>query len=143
MEPTIVSLDKMRKFLESRSVKPSYQRLRILEYLITHRNHPSVDTIYTTLSKEIPTLSRTTIYNTLKLFAENDIVSTLTIVDSELRYDFTVTPHAHFQCNKCGAVLDVPLETDLFKLEYIAGHKTEDVQIHFKGLCKNCLFVAE
>lgn len=139
MEPTAVSMDKIRSFLESRSVKPSYQRLRILEYLMINRNHPSVDTIFNSLSKDIPTLSRTTIYNTLKLFAQHDIVTTLTIVDSELRYDFTKVPHAHFQCTQCGHVFDVTLETDIYEMEYVEGHKTEDIQINFKGLCKNCL----
>ncbi|MCP5102172.1 MAG: transcriptional repressor [bacterium] len=141
MEPASLSMDKIRNFLESRSVKPSYQRLRVLDYLMTHRDHPSVDTIFNSLSKEIPTLSRTTIYNTLKLFSQKGIVSTLTIVDNELRYDLDLskTPHAHFQCGKCGGVYDIILDTDLYGREYIDGHKTEDIQIHFKGLCKNCL----
>ena len=51
-------------YLKSHEIKPSFQRMRIFEYLITHRNHPTVEMIYKSLVKEIPTLSKTTVYNT-------------------------------------------------------------------------------
>ena len=51
-------------------IHPSVQRIAIMDYLIKHRTHPTVDEVYTALSDEIPTLSKTTVYNTLKLFAE-------------------------------------------------------------------------
>ena len=38
-----------------------------MEYLMAHRTHPTVDEIYLALSPSIPTLSKTTVYNTLKL----------------------------------------------------------------------------
>ena len=43
------------------NIKPSYQRMQILGYLDAFRNHPTVETIYQALVKNIPTLSRTTI----------------------------------------------------------------------------------
>ena len=52
------------------NIKPSMQRIAIMEYLMEHRTHPSADEIYTALSPSMPTLSKTTVYNTLKLFAE-------------------------------------------------------------------------
>ena len=42
------------------------QRIAIMEYLMEHRTHPSADEIYTALSPSMPTLSKTTVYNTLK-----------------------------------------------------------------------------
>jgi Fur family transcriptional regulator, peroxide stress response regulator len=135
----VVSMDKMRDFLESRQVKPSFQRLKILEYLMKNRNHPSVETIFQALDDEIPTLSRTTVYNTLNLFSGKGIVSSLTIVDNELRYDLTVEPHAHFQCSKCSRVLDIPIENDLFFTKSIEDHRVEEIHITFKGICKDCL----
>ncbi len=133
------SMEDMRNYLASRDVKPSFQRLKILDYLRKSRAHPSVDTIFNALYEEIPTLSRTTIYNTLKLFTRHGIVNTLTIAEGELRYDFFKSPHAHFQCHQCGQVLDIVLDTQLFGTQFIEGHKADDVQINFKGLCKNCL----
>jgi Fe2+ or Zn2+ uptake regulation protein len=137
------SINKMRFFLESKSVKPSYQRLKILEYLMKSREHPSVDEIFQELSGEIPTLSKTTVYNTLSLFAEKGIAISLTIVNNELRYDLVKEPHAHFQCVDCKKVFDIHIENDLFLTNSIAEHRVEEIQITFKGICKNCLKMKE
>ena len=134
-----VTLDKMRAFLESKSVKPSYQRLKILEYLMRNRDHPSVDTIFQALCGEIPTLSKTTVYNTLSLFAEKEIAASLTIVNNELRYDLLEEPHAHFQCVECKRVYDVPIKDNLVFTSSIDDHRVEEIQMTLKGVCKNCL----
>jgi Fur family transcriptional regulator, peroxide stress response regulator len=134
-----VSMDKMKGFLESKQVKPSYQRLKILEYLMKNRNHPSVDIIFQALAEGIPTLSKTTVYNTLSLLSEKGIVSSLTIVNNELRYDLMIEPHAHFQCTKCAKVIDIPMENDLFLTTSIETHRVEEIQITFKGVCGDCL----
>jgi Fur family transcriptional regulator, peroxide stress response regulator len=133
-----ISMDKMRGYLESRKVKPSYQRLKILEYLAVNRNHPSVETIYKSLCGEIPTLSKTTVYNTLSLFTEKGIVSSLTIVNNELRYDLMFEPHAHFQCSSCGKLFDIPMKSDLFLTDTIEEHQVHEIQVTFKGTCKEC-----
>ena len=48
------------KRLQNHNIKPSVQRIAIMNYLIEHRTHPTVDEIYTALSPSIPTLSKTT-----------------------------------------------------------------------------------
>lgn len=138
-ETGAISIDKIRGFLESKGVKPSFQRLKILEYLLKHRNHPSVDTIFQALGGDIPTLSKTTVYNTLSLFTQKGIVSSLTVVNNELRYDVLKEPHGHFQCAICSRLYDIPLKSDLFLTDFIEEHQVEDIQVTFKGICKNCL----
>ncbi|NIM16602.1 MAG: transcriptional repressor [Candidatus Aminicenantes bacterium] len=138
-ETGAISIDKIRGFLESKGVKPSFQRLKILEYLLKHRNHPSVDTIFQALGDDIPTLSKTTVYNTLSLFTQKGIVASLTVVNNELRYDVLKDPHAHFQCAICSRLYDIPLKNDLFQTDFIEDHQVEDIQVTFKGVCKNCL----
>jgi Fur family transcriptional regulator, peroxide stress response regulator len=51
--------------LINRAIRPSYQRLKILEYLTNNQSHPTVDQIFQNLHLEIPTLSKATVYNTL------------------------------------------------------------------------------
>ena len=80
-----LSLDELRAHMEKEGIHQSYHRLKILEYMMNHRTHPTVDMIYKGLSKEIPTLSKTTVYNTLKLFLSKDIVQELTIEEKEMR----------------------------------------------------------
>jgi len=54
---------KLRKTLKEKGISPSVQRLKVYEYIMSHRNHPSVDMIYDDIKNEIPTLSKTTVYN--------------------------------------------------------------------------------
>ena len=54
------------KRLQNHNIKPSVQRIAIMNYLIEHRTHPTVDEIYTALSPSIPTLSKTTVLQYLE-----------------------------------------------------------------------------
>jgi len=131
-------MEKLSAYLEEAGIQPSYQRLKILEYLQAHRTHPTVDMIYKNLSKEIPTLSKTTVYNALKLFVANGIVQELTIEEKEVRYDADTKPHAHFKCIECGNVYDIALESSIFDTETIEGHKVIERHVYLKGFCKDC-----
>lgn len=72
-------MDKVKQHLTDHGVKPSIQRLAIMKYLMEHRTHPTADMIFNDLYKEIPTLSKTTVYNTLKLLTEHGAVRTIGI----------------------------------------------------------------
>ena len=47
-------------------MKLTPQRLAILKYLEANREHPSAADIFRAVSKEYPTMSLSTVYNTLK-----------------------------------------------------------------------------
>ena len=89
------------EYLLGYHIKPSVQRIAIMDYLLNHKTHPCIDEIYTALCKEIPTLSKTTVYNTLKLFVEHGAAKMLTIDEKNACFDGDVHPHAHFQCKVC------------------------------------------
>ncbi len=129
----------LRDVLIQKGVKPSFQRIYILQYIMNTSTHPSVDTIFNALYQEIPTLSRTTVYNTLNLFAQKGIVTALNISDTELHYDYLETPHAHFKCVMCQKIYDIPLESELLNVNDYHGHQINETQINFKGICKDCL----
>ncbi|MGL4985576.1 MAG: Fur family transcriptional regulator [Treponemataceae bacterium] len=95
------------KVLTDHGIRPSLQRLQIYDFLYRNKIHPTVDTIYLALAKNIPTLSKTTVYNTLKLFLQHSLINSLTIEDEELRYDAELKDHAHFKCTKCGKLFDI------------------------------------
>ncbi len=134
-----VDIKSIQDFLISKGINPSFQRLKIYEYLKKADFHPTVDNIYNELIKIIPTISKTTIYNTLKLFVEKGIAQSLTIDENEVRYDCNVKPHAHLKCIKCGSVYDVYIENINFDYDIVDGHKVLDCHIYLRGICKNCL----
>lgn len=125
----------IRYRLSAAGIKPSPQRMAIARYIAGSCEHPTVDHIYAALQEEYPTLSRTTVYNTVKLLCDTGCIAAITIDPDAVRYDYNVTPHAHFLCNECGALHDLPLESYPAPPE---GYMASDVQIYFRGVCKNC-----
>lgn len=119
-------------------IYPTPQRVKILEYLRSTKEHPTADIIYEKLKKELPYLSKTTVYNTLKLFKEKGIIQELTIDPEERRFDGNPEPHVHFKCLKCGKVFDIKDEIKIQKKEKIEGHIIKEVHLYLKGICKNC-----
>jgi len=127
-------------YLIENGINPSYQRVKIIEYLLKKRNHPTIDMIFGDLKKEMPTLSRTTIYNTLKLFIKNNIVKPLTIEDNILRYDVETNMHGHFKCIQCGAIVDINLNSRDLDVQLFTDFDITEHHIYFKGNCnkKSC-----
>lgn len=126
-------------YLRNHGIKPSLQRIAIMEYLLSHRIHPTVEDIYNALCEKIPTLSRTTIYNTMKLFASQGAVQVLTIDEKNTRFDVDVTLHAHFQCCSCGKILDISLGDDVcLPTVRIGNLEVTESHLYYKGFCPNC-----
>jgi Fur family transcriptional regulator, peroxide stress response regulator len=125
-------------FLLEHGIRPSYQRLRIWGYLAATKEHPSVETIYRSLAPDIPTLSRTTVYNSLSLFIEKGIVQPILIEETETRYDADTSQHGHFRCRVCGRVYDFPLAAGGLAPRLPAGFKAELVQLCCQGVCASC-----
>jgi len=133
------NLNKMKEILLEHGIGPSYQRIKIFDFLMKQRIHPSVDEIYQAVYKEIPTLSKTTVYNTLNLFAEHGMVRMLTLVDGEARYDVDMSNHVHFVCDRCGKIYDIFTEEPFFKKEYLDGHQVREEHVYLRGVCRECL----
>jgi len=133
-----ITIDNVGDFLKSNNIKPSYQRIKIFEYLLHSKDHPHVDEIYRALIDRIPTLSKTTVYNTLSLFIEKGIAHMITIEGNEIRYDADTSEHGHFKCDSCGRVYDfdaefLDIETNLSE-SFIVSQK----DIFFRGICPAC-----
>jgi len=128
-----------KELLEARGLRPTYPRLKILEYLEKHENHPTVEMIYDDLVKKIPTISRTTIYNTLNALLEKKIIYSITITGTETRYDHRDVPHHHLLCKRCGKIIDVDIKCPYVEDKEIDGHRIEERYGYFKGICKECL----
>lgn len=129
-----------KKYLESCGIKASVQRIAIMDYLLSHKTHPTVDEIYTSLAEDYPTLSRTTVYNTLNLFSQYGAVLTLNLSGTTAHYDGDTSTHGHFLCTHCNKIFDLEIEdTSFIEKNKPEGFEIEDVQLYYKGICINCL----
>ncbi len=132
-----MDVENLQSILREYSIKPSVHRIKILEYLLKHRTHPTVDHIYRQLAPQIPTFSKTTVYNTLTLFEEKGLVKSIAIPDNQLRYDLYEKPHAHFRCRECREIMDIPMDFDVPLLDK-DNFEVSSVQVFYSGLCDKC-----
>ena len=134
-----VSMKDLEKELKKKNINLSHQRLKILEYLTENQTHPTVDQIFTELQEDIPTLSKTTVYNTLKLLVKSDLVKVITIEDNEARYDINTEGHGHFKCESCRRIYDFGIDFDLLESRELKDFEINEKNVYFKGVCPRCL----
>ncbi|MCX7911127.1 MAG: transcriptional repressor [Endomicrobia bacterium] len=125
-----------KEILSQKGLRPTIQRIKVYEYLLTHRTHPDVENIYKDLKKEIPTISRTTIYNTLKELVKNGLILEIP-TEYKLCFDGYTQKHSHFICEMCEKIFDLDLDLK-FKENKISGHIIKSFCVMFKGICINC-----
>ncbi|KPU42889.1 peroxide operon regulator [Oxobacter pfennigii] len=133
------SFEDLKKELKVKNIQLSHQRLKVLEYLVKNQCHPTVDMIFTDLHKDISTLSKTTVYNTLRILVEAGLVRVINIEDNEARYDIIVENHGHFKCECCGTIYNFSIDIDSLASEDLINFRINDKNVYFKGVCPRCL----
>lgn len=129
----------IHNYLAKHDVKPTMQRVIIMKYLIEHRTHPTIDEIFCDLVSSVPTLSKATVYNTLKLLYEKKAVLSLTIDEKNVRYDAYTDIHAHFKCKTCGKIFDIDIdENSIPPFKSPSNFKLDETQVYYIGECDNC-----
>ena len=122
------------------------QREAILRVLMNTKSHPTADLIYDEVKKEIPNISKGTVYRNLKVLQENGQVSELNLNGTISRFEVKQDSHYHFRCEKCGRVsdIDMPVNIELDQqVEKRTGLKISYHQLEFRGLCKDCQQLSE
>ena len=133
----ITKMKAVKTRLEEAGIKPSLQRMAVMGYLMEHKTHPTVEEIYAALSPTIPTLSKTTVYNTLKLLHSHGSILMLTIDENCTRYDADTSQHAHFICVTCGKVYDLEFP-EIGHVALEDGFITSELHLYVKGICAKC-----
>ena len=135
-----VSRAELKEELINAGIRPSVQRLAIFEYVRKSCQHPTAEVVYEALKDDLGSLSLTTVYNTLKLFVDAELISMLTIDDTFRCFDGNRCCHAHFRCNNCGKIVDLQMKKDFISLvEGLGGYDVVDAQLYLKGTCPACL----
>ena len=118
------------------------KRNAILSYLQSTTDHPSAEMVYAGLKPEIPDLSLGTVYRNLSLFKQQGLVSSVATVKGVERFDGNTSPHVHFLCTECDAVIDLTEMQVPDSLRTVAegcsGGRVEQCQLSFSGLCRDC-----
>ena len=130
-------MDELVKRLKEKGIVLTIQRMAVLECLLKECMHPTVEELHTALKQKFPTISLATVYNTLEMLKQADVVHELHI-GKEKRFDPTAESHHHFHCRVCKKIIDIGVACKYSKAGWIDDHKVENVQGVFYGVCSDC-----
>jgi Fe2+ or Zn2+ uptake regulation protein len=131
-------MNKIVQQFAQHGLRPSPQRMAVLKYLCDHKTHPTAETIYGALAPKYPTLSRTTVYQTLEKLYESGLAQKIVIEDGQMRFDADMSNHGHFKCNACGEVFDFFYAQDFPFPQMENGFVIHEQHLYYKGLCPAC-----
>lgn len=124
-----------------RGLPVTRQRRAVFASLVEREDHPSADDVYETVRRQLPRISRMTVYRILGNFVSLGLVQKTCHPGSVARFDPKLHQHHHLVCVDCGAILDVEGQRlgkvvlpDVRRL----GFEIQDYQIHFRGRCAAC-----
>lgn len=114
------------KTLETRcqeaGLKMTGQRRTILKILEESEDHPSVETVYARAKDEDASISIATVYRTLSLLEEMDLIIKREFNESFARYDTNTDHHHHLIDMESGEVIEFKNE-ELEKIKLRIAHE--------------------
>lgn len=138
-DESVFNDNKLADMMHLSGIRPSVHRLAILSFVANAKTHPSADEIFTELKGRFPSLSRTTIYNSLHTLTDAGLLKELEIDSRNKHFDLAPQqPHSHFICRRCARIFDMPLPCSLQKTTS-PGFMVDSVEIYYKGICPDCM----
>lgn len=115
------------------------QRMMILRLLREDTSHPNAEDIFRRVRAEYPGVSLKTVYNTLDLLNEKNMIQELVIEPRKKRYCPDPAPHHHFLCTSCKKVVDIFQDIPVrIEKKLLKGFRIDNNQIVFRGICADC-----
>lgn len=119
----------------------SKKREAILESLKGTKTHPSAEWIYLQLKPIYSDLSMGTVYRNLQQLKEERIIKSIATVKGNERYDYDISEHPHFICEKCGKVLDLITQGTYIDHSAFKNNNVliKSYELILKGQCEDCI----
>jgi Fur family peroxide stress response transcriptional regulator len=113
----------------------------ILAALEQDHTHPTAEYLYDTLRQTHPSLSLSTVYQTLDVFIRTGLCRRVSGLGDRLRVDGTQQDHDHAVCHLCGAIFDVV--RDQIQLPpppgYLSnGMMVTGIRFEYEVVCVSC-----
>ncbi|MDQ7085197.1 MAG: Fur family transcriptional regulator [Sulfurovum sp.] len=133
-----------KHILKQNKLKFTNQREIVLYTLYTNTQHFTSEDLYLLIKKEYPQLSIgiATVYRTLTLLEENDIVSSISLGVQGKKYEIANKPHHdHIICEICHTIVEFENKEIEELQDVIAkenGFKLTNHLMQLYGVCKVC-----
>lgn len=118
------------------------QRAIILDEVEQADGHLTAAEIYDRVQQRLPSIAYGTVYRTLHLLAEHDLILELTFADQASRFDKRTDRHDHVICNECGSLMDVNVPVSGTCERVAAEQSGWEITRHhtlFEGVCPSCI----
>jgi Fur family transcriptional regulator, iron response regulator len=117
--------------LQTHGLKPTEQRIRIAELLMSVPTHMTAEQILAAVRRGGERVSKATVYNTLKVLAQRGLVRQINLDPQRSVYDSTRVPHHHFHDLETGELRDIdPNDIAFSRLPTLPeGMETEAVEV--------------
>jgi Fur family transcriptional regulator, ferric uptake regulator len=132
--------------LKERALKSTAQRDDIARVFFEIGHHISAEELYHEVKKVNTHVGYATIYRTLRLLKECDLVQERHFDEGQARYETVAERHHdHFICERCGRIIEFENE-DIERLqEMVARQLKAELRRHkmeLYGVCADCLAAA-
>ncbi len=130
------------KILHEKGRRLTPQRMLVVEILHNADRHISAEEIYKQLHKRYPYANISTVYRTLELLKELNLVTETDFGEGRVRYHVAEKGHHHhLVCHSCGKIVDLE-ESALYSLKDALlrkyGFDADLRHLAISGECKTC-----
>lgn len=112
------------------------QRREVLSVILSERDHPTANDVYSRAQKRMPTISLATVYNCLEALVSHGIVRQVNIERESSRYCPNLADHCHFQDENTGKIHDVVFKKGVKLEDFLdlpQGTEVSHLEISLKG----------
>jgi Fe2+ or Zn2+ uptake regulation protein len=120
--------------LREHGIQPSAQRLAVAEYVLATCDHPSAEEVLQEAQRNLPMISRATVYNTLNLFVQKRLLREHVLAAGRTVFDCNMAPHHHFVDEATGDIHDVPWEAlSVDRIGRLTGYDIREYMVVLRG----------
>lgn len=146
--------EQFKSLLKRNGLKVTTQRVTILEVLNSRPNeHLTAEEIYDLVREKYPDIGLATVYRTIQLLSDLNLIDKLNLDDGYVRYEIgrkgseeACHHHHHLICLDCGniyAFQDDLLEALEDRIRKTLGFEVVDHEVKLYGHCEECLKKAD
>ncbi|HEY7270407.1 MAG TPA: Fur family transcriptional regulator [Dehalococcoidia bacterium] len=124
--------------LRGQGFKITTPRYRVIEWLVAHENNFTAEELATELAE----VGRATVYRTLKLLQDQDLVCKVVLGDGSVAYRMShKVHHHHLVCLSCGATEDIGrcgVDDVIASVREVTDYDVVGHRIEIYGICPDC-----
>jgi Fur family peroxide stress response transcriptional regulator len=135
-------IESFYKLCREKRLKITPQRIEVYKALMSSDEHPSAETVYKKVKKNLPNVSLDTVNRTLNTLS---LIGAAFVVEGSgdvKRFDGNLENHQHFKCVKCKKIFDFQHNAfENIRAPEELGHKFKILRttVYIEGLCQGCL----